>query len=57
MKNLEFKELSARELREVNGGLWPFIGALIIGLLVGELNDRNAAQDFADGRQAFKDSH
>ena len=33
MKNLEFKELNAQELEEVNGGLWPVVVAFGLTLL------------------------
>ncbi len=36
MKNLEFKELNAQELEEVNGGVAPLIvgGLILLGLLL-----------------------
>ena len=54
---LEFLELSAKELTEVNGGFGVFVAGIIIGLLVAEMLDKDANADFEEGRQAFRDSH
>ncbi len=38
MKNLEtkgFKELTCKELKEVEGGRWSWLGAIIIGAIAG----------------------
>jgi hypothetical protein len=56
MKNLELnglgvQEMNATEMREVDGG-WFWVG-LALGLILGELNDRNSGSDFREG---FKDA-
>ena len=55
-ENLEFMELNAQELEEVNGGA-AFMVGIIIGVLIAEMLDRNAGSDFEEGRQAFRNSH
>lgn len=60
MENLEFLELNAKELKEVNGGIAGigiFIAGIIIGTLIAEMLDKNANSDFEEGRQAFRNSH
>jgi lactobin A/cerein 7B family class IIb bacteriocin len=56
MKNSEFMELDAQELKGVNGG-GVFVAGIIIGVLIAEMLDRNAGSDFEEGRQAFRNSH
>jgi len=58
MKNFDLKacgvsEISEREMKEVNGG-WFWVG-IVLGLLIAECLDKNAANDFEEGRQAARD--
>lgn len=55
MENLNFAELNLQELEKVNGGFGAFIAGIIIGVLIGEMLDKNAHSDFEAGRQAFRD--
>jgi len=53
MKKLDFslygvEEVNQTELSEINGGLAP-IAWFFLGLLAGELNDRNNINDFIEG--------
>jgi hypothetical protein len=61
-KNLDLNvygvsEINAAEMQTTNGGWLSAIGWLLIGICVAELCDRNAGKDFAEGQQAFRDSH
>jgi hypothetical protein len=49
------EEMSNVAMRKTEGG-HP-IAWLILGILISECLDRNAPKDFADGQQAYKDSH
>ncbi len=49
MKNLEFVELNAQEMEEVNGGILGALGWLIAGIVIAEMLDRNSGNDFREG--------
>ena len=58
MKNLDLnaygvKEMNAAEMQKTEGGIAAAVAWLVIGILVAELLDRNAAQDFRDGQAAY----
>jgi len=55
MKNLDLngfgvQEMNAEEMRKTEGG-WFWIG-IALGLILGELNDRNAGKDMRAGWEA-----
>ena len=46
-------EISQKEMVGINGG--NAIVGFLLGLLIAEILDRDASQDFEDGRQAARD--
>jgi len=60
MKNLDLNAYGVEEMDQqilitTNGGLLTELTWLVIGILVAEILDRGASQDFEDGRQAAHD--
>lgn len=55
LNNYGVQEMNAEEMRETDGGLASIVW-LIIGVIVSECLDRNAANDFKEGYNAAMNS-
>jgi hypothetical protein len=60
MKNFDLNaygvsEMNVAEMQKTDGGVLEAIGWLIIGILISECLDRNAQNDYAEGKQAAND--
>lgn len=53
--NVLMQEMNLNEMREVSGGSLELV-FLVIGILVTEALDRNAGNDFMDGRNDAKNN-
>ncbi len=52
LNNYGVQEMNTVEMKEIDGGhplLW-----LLAGVIIAELLDRNAANDFSDGQNAYR---
>ena len=47
-------EMNEAEMQSANGGFLQLLAGLVVGVIVAELLDRNAARDFMDGWNAAK---
>jgi hypothetical protein len=64
MKNFDLAsygvvEMSQQDTQLIDGGIFGiddvFVAGILIGICIAEMLDRNAGEDFNEGRQAAKD--